>query len=190
MWLDRVRQAYGDRLDITWKHFSLEQVNSEKGPEWKVWEQSDVATANSLLSQIALEAAKCQGAVAFDRYHLALLIARHGGDGRIALNRMEPLLDVAREAGLDAARLREDMDDTALAEKVGRDHVEAAAEHGVFGTPTFVFESGNAAYLKTFIPPEGDAVEFFEHFVAMTAHSSYFGEIKRPQPPWPKGAVR
>ena len=187
MWLDRVGQTYGDRLDINWKHFSLEQVNSKKGPEWKAWEQSDPATTSSLLAQIALEAAKRQGADAFDRYHLALLTARHGGNGRIALNRLEPLLEVARGAGLDADRLREDMDEAALAEKVGRDHMEAVAEHGVFGTPTFVFESGNAAYLKTFIPPEGDAVEFFDHFVAMTAHTAYFGELKRPQPPWPKG---
>ena len=187
MWLHKVGQSYGDRLDITWKHFSLEQVNSENGPDWKVWEQSDPAAAKSLLAQISLEAAKRQGAEAFDRYHLALLTARHGGGGRIALNRIEPLLELARETGLDAAMLREDMDDAALAEQVGRDHMEAVAEHGVFGTPTFVFESGAAAYLKTFIPPESDAVEFFEHFVAVTAHASYFGEIKRPQPPWPKG---
>jgi protein-disulfide isomerase-like protein with CxxC motif len=116
-----------------------------------------------------------------------LLIARHGGEGRIRLNRMEPLMEVARAAGLDVARLREDMDDAALAGTVGRDHIEAVKKHGVFGTPTFVFESGNAAYLKTFIPPKSDSVEFFEHFVSVTAHSSYFGEIKRPQPPWPKG---
>jgi len=187
VWLHRVGRAYGDRLDITWKHFSLEQVNSKKGPDWKVWEQSDPADANCLLSQIALEAAKRQGAEAFDTYHLTLLIARHGGEGRIRLNRMEPLMEVARAAGLDVARLREDMDDAALAGTVGRDHIEAVKKHGVFGTPTFVFESGNAAYLKTFIPPKSDSVEFFEHFVSVTAHSSYFGEIKRPQPPWPKG---
>ena len=189
MWLDRVKQVYGDKLDVTWKHFSLEQANSKKGPDWRVWEQSDVATANSLLSQIALEAAKRQGADAFDRYHLALLTARHGGAGRIALNRLEPILEVARGAGLDADRLREDMDDATLAERVGRDHIEAVGEHGVFGTPTFVFEGGGAAYLKTFIPPEDDSAAFFDLFVALASHRTYFGELKRPQPPWPRGAV-
>ena len=42
MWLDRVKRTYKDDLDITWKNFSLQQVNSKEGPEWKVWEQSDL----------------------------------------------------------------------------------------------------------------------------------------------------
>ena len=71
----------------------------------------------------------------------------------------------------------------------GRDHTEAVEKHGIFGTPTFVFENGGSAYLKTFIPPAEDSVEFFDHFVALVADRSYVGEIKRPQPPWPKGAV-
>ena len=29
----------------------------------------------------------------------------------------------------------------------------------------------------------------FEGFMATAGHRSYIGEIKRPQPPWPKGAV-
>jgi len=27
VWLDKVKRVYGDNLDITWKNFSLEQVN-------------------------------------------------------------------------------------------------------------------------------------------------------------------
>ena len=72
---------------------------------------------------------------------------------------------------------------------VTRDHTEAVEQHGTFGTPTFVFEVGGAAYLKTFIPPEAESVAFFENFAGMTASRAYFGELKRPQPPWPKGAI-
>ena len=187
VWLDRVRRGDGDGLDVTWRHFSLEQANSKLGPDWKVWEQPDPASTRSLLSQVVLEAARRQGIDAFETYHLALLTARHGGRGRIALNDADQLLDVARDAGLDVQQLRRDMRDPALAERIGRDHTEAVKEYGVFGTPTFVFEGGRAAYLKTFIPPEDDSVAFFEHFVAITASRSYFGELKRPQPPWPKG---
>ena len=53
----------------------------------------------------------------------------------------------------------------------------------------FVFENGNTMFVKAFIPPEGDAVAEFEHFVAIAKHRNYIGEIKRPQPPWPKGAL-
>ena len=189
MWLDRVRRGDGDRLYITWRHFSLEQVSSNEGPDWKVWEQPDPAGTRSLLAQISLEAAGRQGKDALDRYYLALLTARHGGQGRIPLNQEGPLLDLARDEGLDVERLRRDMDEPSMAAVIGRDHTEAVENHGVFGTPTFVFEDGGAAYLKTFIPPEEDSEAFFEHFVAMVSNSSYFGELKRPQPPWPRGAV-
>jgi hypothetical protein len=189
VWLDRVKQVQGGSLQITWKSFSLEQVNSRNGPDWKVWEQPEGYKSRSLLSLVAGEAARCQGSEAFDRYHLALLTARHGGEGRTPLDQVEPLLEVGRESGLDVGRLREDMKDPELLEIIGRDHTEAVEDHGVFGTPTFVFEGGNAAYLKSFIPPPEDSVAFFEHFAAVVTHRSYIGEIKRPQPPWPKGAL-
>ena len=38
-------------------------------------------------------------------------------------------------------------------------------------------------------PPENEALEAFEDFIALFGKRNYFGEIKRPQPPWPKGAL-
>ena len=187
MLLHRVKQVYGDRLDITWKHFSLEQVNSGDQAS-KVWETPDITKAQALVAQVASEAAKRQGAELFERFHLALMEARHGGQGRIRLNDPAPMLELAAGNGLDPDRLREDMADPAMAEAVGRDHTEAVERHGVFGTPTFVFEDGAAIYLKTLVPPEEDSVAFFEHFVALAAGRRYMGEMKRPQPPWPRGA--
>ena len=187
MWLHRVKQAYGDRLDITWKHFSLEQVNSGDQTS-KVWETTDITEAQALVAQVASEAAKRQGTELFERFHLALMVARHGGKGRIRLNDPAPIAALAADVGLDPGRLREDMADPATAEAVGRDHTEAVEKHGVFGTPTFVFEDGAAIYLKTLVPPEEDAVAFFEHFAAIAAGRHYMGEMKRPQPPWPRGA--
>ena len=78
--------------------------------------------------------------------------------------------------------------DPTLREKVGHDHEEAVSR-GVFGTPTYVFEGGRVAFLKAFAPPAEDAVSEFEHFVAIASHRNYIGELKRPQPPWPKGAL-
>ena len=178
MWLDRVKGVYGDDLELTWKNFSLEQVNSKEGEDWKVWEQPDIEARRSLMSQVAAEAARKQGPEAHQKFHLALLTARHGGDDRISLNEEGPLIELAEKVGLDGGRLREDMKDP-----------EAAREEGIFGTPTFVFENGGSAYIKTFIPPQEDAVAEFEHFMAIASDRPYIGEIKRPQPPWPKGAL-
>jgi predicted DsbA family dithiol-disulfide isomerase len=188
VWLDRVKDVYGDDLDITWKNFSLEQINSKEGPEWKAWQQGEPTERRSLLSQMAAEAARRQSPELHAKFHLALLTARHGGDDRIALNEEAPLIKLAQEVGLDVGQFQEDLKDKDLAEIIGRDH-EEAAEQGIFGTPTFQFENGGYAYIKTFIPPEGDSVAAFEHFSAMMGSRSYIGEIKRPQPPWPKGAL-
>ena len=186
MWLHRVKQVYGDRLEITWKHFSLEEANAQ-GRSLRVWETPDIADAQALVAQVASEAAKRQGADLFERFHLALMVARHGGKGRIRLNDPAAMLALASDVGLDADRLRDDMADPATAEAVGRDHTEAVDTYGVFGTPTFVFEDGAAIYLKALVPPEEDSVAFFEHFVALAAGRRYMGEMKRPQPPWPRG---
>ena len=189
MWLDRVTKAEPGRVEITWKNFVLDQVNSRNGPGWKLWEQPGAyEDSRSLLALHAGESAKLQGREAFERFHVALLIARHGGS-RLPLNDRGALVGVAREVGLDVPRFEAGLDDDSLLEVIARDHTEAVEEHGVFGTPTFLFENGTSAYLKAFVPPEDDSVAFFDHFVAIFADRPYVGEIKRPQPPWPQGAV-
>ncbi|MXY45957.1 MAG: hypothetical protein F4Y44_03015 [Chloroflexi bacterium] len=192
MWLDKVKKAYGDNLNITWKNFSLEQNahNLKEGldSDWKVWEQEDASERRSLVSQIAAEAARRQGEEAHAKFHLALLVARHGGEGRISLSDEDAILELAESVGLDSAQMREDMKDPELRRKIGEEH-EAAISEGIFGTPTYVFENGNMAYLKAFIPDDEDAVASFEHYIALANHRNYFGEIKRPQPPWPKGVL-
>ena len=189
MWLDRVKHEYDKELNIRWKHFQLDQVNSKRDPDWNVWEQADHRESRSLVAAMASESVRRNEPGLFDAFHLELLTARHGGNGRIALNREEPILELAKQVGLNTELLARDLEDRGLLEAVGRDHIEAVAEHGAFGTPTFIFERGTAVYLKAFIPPEEESVSFFEEFVSMMGGRSYVGELKRPQPPWPKGAV-
>ena len=189
MWLDKVKKEYGDDLQINWRHFSLQQINSREGDDWKVWDELDLREARSLLSSAAAEAAKRQNnPEAFDRFHLALLTARHAGD-RVPLNQDEPLLKIAEEAGLDVERFKKDLDDPDVLKTVAEDHEAATGDSGIFGTPTFLFENGHVAYMKTFIPPEDEAVEVFDSFVSLFGRRTYVGEVKSPQPPWPKGAV-
>ena len=54
---------------------------------------------------------------------------------------------------------------------------------------TFVFENGGAVFLKMYTPPEADTMEAFEHVLGLSRRRPYFGELKRPQPPWPRGAL-
>lgn len=185
MWLDRVKRVYKDNLDITWKNFSLEQVNSKQGPEWKVWQQPDDYESRELPAVRAGEAARLQGKETFERFHLSLLKARH--EERQSINQKEVLVELARKAELNIEKFEKAMKDRALLENLARDHTEAVEKYGVFGTPTFVFENGASAYLKMYIPPEEDSLPLFDELVSLMYRRLYFGELKRPQPPWPKG---
>ena len=190
MWLDRVKQEYGDSLQINWRSFSLDEVHNQQESSVMLWDESNISESRSLLSLISGQVARLQGIDLFEEYHMALLRARHDGGMRIPLNKHEPLLKIARDVGLDVKRFQNDLYDPVSLCRVIQDHTDAVETHGVFGTPTFLFEGGDSVYLKTFIPPINDSVEFFERFVELMSGRSYLGELKRPQPPWPKGAVR
>lgn len=181
----------GDQLSVTWRHFLLNQINSDEDSDGKLWDQSENQQGNSMLAHRASEASRRQGPEVFENYHHALLRARHGVESRrIPLNDRDVLLDVAEKAGVDVKRLRSNLDDPSLLGIIAKDHTEATNQFGVFGTPTFLFASGLTVYLKMFIPPSGEAMDTFEHFIGLMSDRPYLGEVKRPQPPWPKGAVK
>ncbi len=167
---------------MEWKPFSLEQVNSKEGPEWKAWEQPD-----GLLALRAGEAARKQGEKAFEAFHLALLKARH--EERKDLTHLDVIMDAGRVAGLDLGQLQEDLVDNELRQVIGESHTRAVEEYGIFGVPTFIFPSGLTAYLKTYQPPPEEAVEVFEALNKLMGKWQFVGEVKRPQPPWPKGLL-
>ena len=37
MWLAMVKEELGEDLQINWRSFALEQVNSTQGDNWKAW---------------------------------------------------------------------------------------------------------------------------------------------------------
>ena len=185
MWLAKVREAYGDNLDIDWKPFYLAQINSGDDSDWKAWEQKEDSPTLGLQAFAAAEAAARQGVAQFEAFQLALLRARH--EDRKDLSDENVILAAAQTAGLDMARFREDMRDPAIIPETGKSHIEAVEEHGVFGVPTFIFPNGASAFVKAYIPPDEDAVEMFEDLNDVMSKWKFIGEVKRPQPPWPKG---
>ena len=189
MWLVKVRDASGEEIGVDWQPFSLAQVNSDKGPDFKYWEQPGARDGSdrTLLAHRAGLAAKRQGKQVFESFFLTLLRARH--EAKKDLMDQAVIEEAAIEGGVDMARFREDLADPDLLREIGESHTRAVEEFGAFGVPTFVFPGGNAAFLKMFIPPDDRAVEVFDSLVKVMGQLEHVGEVKRPQPPWPHGVV-
>lgn len=177
--LDAVQRS-GDRdVDVRWRYFSLTQVNS-KNDGWTVWDAPASELVKGRTAFRAAEAARRQGL--FDGFHRALLLARHRD--LLDIDDQEVVEQVASAAGLDVARLRADVDDPAILEPLARDHRQAVVEHGVFGTPTFVFAGGASAYVRLSESVSGQgAVEVFDRLMSVAAAEPRILEIKRPRRP-------
>src|SRR6184192_3752727 len=65
--LDLVTSTRQRELRITWRYFSLAQVNA-KDPAWSIWDASDQERVRGRLAFKAAEAARKQGG--FDRLHM------------------------------------------------------------------------------------------------------------------------
>ena len=197
MWLHQVKRVYKGNLTLHWRHFSLEQNahrikllesdQANKPNSWKVWNEDDPTICRSLVASMISEAVRNQGVEIFDKFHLSLLSARHADPRRISLQNFQEIFDVAVDAGADLDKLQNDLNEDSIRHNIARDH-EYADSLGIFGTPTFVFDDGEVVFLKTFPPAPEDSVAEFEHFLAISKRSN-IGEIKRPQPPWPKGVL-
>ena len=173
-------------LDVTWKPFSLAQVNQKIGPDHRVWDEPDEALDPSLWGLRAGQAARRQGEDALRAYLPRLLKARH--QDRVELNDEAVLLSLAQEAGLDVERFAADLHDRSTLDEIAASHAYAVEEVGVFGTPTFVFEGGGSAFLKLIRPREPEqALSAFNSLLGLMRDEAFVGEVKRPQPPWPKG---
>ena len=183
IWLATVKEELGDGLEINWRSFALEQVNSKEGDDWKAWEQDSDYVSRGLWSLRGGIAARAQGTDAHNMYMETILHAKHVE--REDVRTRESVIENAKKADLDVEKFTEVLDDPASLAQVGIDHEESLT-HGVFGTPTFVFEDGTAAFLKMFTPPDGEAMSAFNDFMGIASGRKYFGELKRPQPPWPR----
>ena len=168
-----------EKLDINWKYFSLEQVNSQQGPEWKIWKQSEDYPSRGLVAFQAAEAARRQGEIAFNRFHYTLLNARHRQRQNIA--EKNTLIEVARSVGLEMVQFEKDLGDRTLLNRLTEDHTFAVETLGVFGTPTLVFPERQAVFLKLESPPPlGECSSVFNEVRHLVEYRPYIMEIKRP----------
>jgi protein-disulfide isomerase-like protein with CxxC motif len=164
----------------------LQQANQKISPDYQAWGEADEGLDGSLWGLRAGIAAKRQGEDAMRRYMPLLLKARH--EQRKDLGDKELLKELAAQANLDLERFAKDLDDRTALDEIAASHKEAVEELGIFGTPTFVFENGASAFLKLIRPKTIEQAEkAFDSLVNVMSSDLFVGEIKRPQPPWPKG---
>ncbi len=168
----------GDKLTINWRYFSLEQVNSDKGPKWKVWDQPRDYPSRSLNAFRAAEAARRQGEAGFAAFHLALIKARH--EDKEDISDFSILTRIAGSAGLDAEQFEKDFNDEKILDRLGKDHTNAVESYGTFGTPTLVFPGELPVFLKMRPPAPEESLAVFNEVRTVGEGRGNILEIKRP----------
>ncbi len=181
VWLRDVLQRQPADLQIKWRFFSLEQVNSKEGPTWKIWEQPLFARSRSLLPFRVAAAARLMGEDIYEKVRWEIFRARHDRGERI--HDLEVLTRAIHAAGIDGQELLRRAEDPRAAQMLALDHTEAVEKYGVFGTPTFVVDGRHVAYVKMSPPPTPEeAVEVFREVMAVLVNRPNIHEIKRPEP--------
>ncbi len=177
--LDAVRRSGRRDIEVRWRYFSLTQVNS-KDDGWTVWSAPAAEKVRGRVAFAAAEAASRQGR--FDDIHMPLLLARHRD--RLDIDDPAVVEQVAVAAGLDVDRFRRDLGTSDILDGLARDHRHAVGDLGVFGTPTFVFADGAAAYVRLADGVEDrGALEVFDRLLSVAAAEPRIMEIKRPRKP-------
>lgn len=185
-WLDEVEARRPD-VTITWRYFSLEQINTPADSNWRIWDQDgddylrhDGSTSWSGLHAFwAAEAVRRQSPALFAKFRAALLDARH--EQKIALNQRAPIAQVAAACGVDMEPYTRDTHDVAVRDVLRQDHEYACAQYKCFGGPTLCFDDTNAVYVKVRDHvPASDAVALFDTVANQFISRSYLTELKRP----------
>jgi len=141
-----------------------------------------ITASFELQAFLASHAARQQGKAAHLRFALELFRLRH--QERRKLDEDQTLVDAVSRAGLDLERFMADLEDEESRRlELARD-LEQAGELGVFGTPTFVLSSGDAAYFRfTQLTTEPElALNLWELFTAVLYNGAYIETIRRPRP--------
>ena len=188
VWLNQVIEALGGEIPLqaTWRPFSLAQVNQKIGPDYEAWNEDDENLDESLWGLRAGQAARRQGEEYLNEFLPRLLTARHVD--RVSLSDKSILKNIAQECGLDINKFSEDLEDRSTLVEIKASHIEATQSLGVFGTPTFILKEGGSAFVKMIKPNTNEeALAAFNSLITLLKSAPFLGEVKRPQPPWPKG---
>lgn len=169
-WLDPINQ----QIKADWRPFSLLERNY-RGDGPSVWDLDERRDDISLLLFAGHSLVNARHGD-INRYRRMMFSAWH--DGHRDLDKAD-ILRIVVESGLNKSTeldLREHFRDAAA------DH-RAAETHGVFGSPTIVFDPGTAAFVKLDSIPEPDAAIELLSEVHQLATRSEILEVHRAVSP-------
>lgn len=121
--LQKIKQAYGDRVKIYFKHFPLDKNYNPLMP----YQLHPLAGRAAVASEAAAEQGK------FWEYHDALFANQGNFDDA-------SLIQYAGQLGLDAEQFQRDLNDPKTAARVTKD-IEEGNELGIDGTPTIIINN-------------------------------------------------
>ena len=160
-------------VEARWRPFSLLEHNyrGDGPPVWRLPERADDI---SLLLFAGHHWVQADGAD-LDRYRHDVFHAWHETDSRLEA---DDIVAMANRAGAHGGteQLRDHFHDAEA------DHDDARSL-GVFGSPTIVFASGDAAFVKLHAPPDAERAADVFDTVQATAGLDTVQEIKRPRTP-------
>ena len=141
------------------------------------WQQSGVLRTRTALPFAAGQVAAQQDPAAYDRFRFALQTVFY--DEHCDIREPGVIQTMASRAGLNVACFTTDLGQPGLLEDVQRSHQHAVKHDGVFGTPTLVFPTGCAVYLKLApAPAGGEASRVFELLREINERHATIQEIK------------
>jgi 2-hydroxychromene-2-carboxylate isomerase len=175
-WIRAVRSQV--EVDVTWKFFSLEEVNlvaGKKHPWERPWSYGFGQMRVGALIRREL------GNDAVDRWYAAIGHAFFY-DG-IKTHIPEQHARVIEEVGFDPAYVERAIDDPSTSVEVRDEHLDAVATYGVHGVATIIFPATNyAVYGPVVVPgPEGEeAVALWELVRGMQGFPHLY-ELRHPK---------
>lgn len=172
-WIRDVRDQIG--LDITWRFFSLEEVNRAEGRKHP-WER-DWSYGWSMM-RVGAWLRRESNSLLDDWYEVSGRALHE--DGRQP-HRREVAEELVAEMGLDPALVGEAVADPTTHDDVKADHDRVLALGG-FGVPTLVFEDGSTLFgpVVTPAPSGAEALRLWDLTVGWTAIPHLY-ELRRPK---------
>jgi 2-hydroxychromene-2-carboxylate isomerase len=175
LWIREVRAH--TPVDITWRFFSLEDINREEGkkhPWERPWSYGWGQMRVGALIRREL------GNDAVDRWYAAVGKAFFAD----AVKTHDPAVhaEVIAEAGFDPGIVERAIGDESTSNDVRADYEEAVTRYGGHGVPTIVFESGYAVFGPVIVPaPTGEDALALWDLVKSMQRFPHLYELRHPK---------
>jgi predicted DsbA family dithiol-disulfide isomerase len=174
-WIRTVRERVG--LDITWRFFSLEEVNRVDGKKHP-WERPWSYGWGQM--RVGALIRREQGNTELDRWY-ATVGPKFFEEG-VKTHVPEIHAEVIGAAGFDATVVERAIADPTTTDDVRGDHEFAATTYGGHGVPTIVFASEYAVYGPVVVPaPEGDDAVALWDLVKGMQRFPHLYELRHPK---------